>query len=65
MPHGFSQNEHPFGQCGHLSQIEPFEKPWFLVVISGLLINKFIISNTLLLNSLNKLDANLFVTNMF
>jgi hypothetical protein len=27
MPHAFSQSEHPLGQCGHFSQIEPFEKP--------------------------------------
>jgi hypothetical protein len=27
MLHVFSQNEHPFGQCGHFSQVEPFEKP--------------------------------------
>jgi hypothetical protein len=26
MAHAFSQNEHPFGQCGHFNQIEPFEK---------------------------------------
>ncbi len=65
MAHAFSQNEHPFGQCGHFSQIEPFKKPWFLIVMSGLFINKLIISNTLLLNNLSKLDASLFVANMF
>jgi hypothetical protein len=27
MPHAFSQNEYPFGQCGHFSQVELFEKP--------------------------------------
>jgi hypothetical protein len=27
MPHVFSQNEHPFGHCGHFSQVEPFIKP--------------------------------------
>jgi hypothetical protein len=27
MPHVFSQNEHPFGQCEHFNQVEPFEKP--------------------------------------
>jgi hypothetical protein len=32
MPHAFNQNEHPFGQCLNFSQIEPFEKPWFLVM---------------------------------
>jgi hypothetical protein len=32
MPHAFNQNKHPFGQCGHLSQVEPFEKPWFVVM---------------------------------
>jgi hypothetical protein len=26
MPHACSQNGHPFGQCEHFSQIEPFEK---------------------------------------
>jgi hypothetical protein len=33
MPCAFSQNEHPFGQCGHFILVEPFEKPWFLVVL--------------------------------
>jgi hypothetical protein len=28
--HTFSQNEHPFGQCGHFSQVEPFENHDFL-----------------------------------
>jgi hypothetical protein len=32
MPYAFPQSEHPFGQCEHFSQVEPFEKPWFLVV---------------------------------
>ncbi len=32
MPHAFSQNERPFSQCGHFSQVKPFEKPWFLIV---------------------------------
>jgi hypothetical protein len=27
MPHAFSRNEHPFGQCEHFSQVEFFEKP--------------------------------------
>jgi hypothetical protein len=27
MPHAFSQSGHLFGQCGHFSQVEPFEKP--------------------------------------
>jgi hypothetical protein len=26
MPHTFSQNGHPFGECGHFNQVEPFEK---------------------------------------
>jgi len=26
MFHAFSQNEHPFNQCEHFSQVEPFEK---------------------------------------
>ncbi len=32
MAHTFSQNKHPFGQCGHLSQIQPFEKSQFVIV---------------------------------
>jgi hypothetical protein len=32
MPHVFYQSEHPFGQCAHISQVEPFEKPWYLVM---------------------------------
>jgi hypothetical protein len=32
MPHAFSQNKHPFDQCGHFNQVEPFEKPRFVVV---------------------------------
>jgi hypothetical protein len=27
MPHVFRQSEHPFGQCEHFSQVEPFKKP--------------------------------------
>jgi hypothetical protein len=27
MTHVFSQSEHPFGQCGHFNQVEPFGKP--------------------------------------
>jgi hypothetical protein len=27
MPHAFNQSEYPFGQFGHYSQVEPFEKP--------------------------------------
>jgi hypothetical protein len=27
MAHVFNQSEHPFGQCEHFSQVEPFEKP--------------------------------------
>jgi hypothetical protein len=27
MPHAFSQSGHPFGQYGHFSQVETFEKP--------------------------------------
>jgi hypothetical protein len=26
MPHAFNQSEHPFGQCGHFSPLQPFEK---------------------------------------
>jgi hypothetical protein len=25
MPHAFNQKEHPFGQCEHFNQVEPFE----------------------------------------
>jgi hypothetical protein len=32
MPHAFSQSGHPFGKCKQFSQVEPFEKPWFVVV---------------------------------
>jgi hypothetical protein len=38
MSHVFSQCEHPFGQCGHFNQVEPFEKPWFVVMMP--LLNK-------------------------
>jgi hypothetical protein len=34
MHHGFNENEHPFGQCGHFSQVELSEKPLFLVMSS-------------------------------
>jgi hypothetical protein len=27
MPYVLNQSEHPFGQCGHFNQVEPFEKP--------------------------------------
>jgi hypothetical protein len=27
MPHSFCKSEHPFDQCGHFNQIEPFENP--------------------------------------
>jgi len=33
MPHVFNQSECPFGQCEHFSQVEHFEKPWFLIVL--------------------------------
>jgi hypothetical protein len=26
MPHTFNHNRHRFGQCGHWSQVEPFQK---------------------------------------
>jgi len=32
MFHVFNQSEHPFGQCEHFNQVEPFKKPWFVVV---------------------------------
>jgi hypothetical protein len=36
MPYVFSQNGHPFGQCGHFNQVKPFGKPWFVVVLTTL-----------------------------
>jgi hypothetical protein len=27
MAHALNQNKHHFGQCGHFSQVKPFEKP--------------------------------------
>jgi hypothetical protein len=36
MPHVFSQNEHPFSQCGDFNQVEPFEKLQFFVVTKNL-----------------------------
>jgi hypothetical protein len=33
MSHAFSQSGHPFGQCKHFNQVEPFEKLGFVVVI--------------------------------
>jgi hypothetical protein len=32
MTCAFNQSEHPFGQRAHFSQVEHFEKPWFLVM---------------------------------
>jgi len=32
IPHAFNKNKYPFGQCGHLNQVEPFEKSWFVIV---------------------------------
>jgi hypothetical protein len=32
MPHVFSQSGHPFVQCEHFIQVEPFEKLWFLIM---------------------------------
>jgi len=26
MPNAFDQSGHPFDQCGHFNQVEPFEK---------------------------------------
>ncbi len=34
MHHAFNQNKHIFGQCGYLNQVEPFEKPWFVIMWS-------------------------------
>lgn len=33
MPHVFSQNEHPYSQYGHVTQVEPFEKLLFCNVV--------------------------------
>jgi hypothetical protein len=30
--HVFSQSKHSFSQCEHFNQVEPFEKPLFLIV---------------------------------
>ncbi len=27
-----NQNGHPFGQCKHFSQVEPFQMLWYLVM---------------------------------
>jgi hypothetical protein len=27
MSHVFNENIHPFGQCKHFNQVQPFEKP--------------------------------------
>jgi len=35
IPNVFSQSEHPFDQCGHFNQVEPFEKSKFLIVIGS------------------------------
>jgi hypothetical protein len=32
MPHVFSKSGHPFGQCEHFNQVEPFKKLWFFVM---------------------------------
>jgi hypothetical protein len=32
IPHAFKKNKNSFGQCGHHNQIEPFEKPRFVVM---------------------------------
>jgi len=32
MPHTFSQSKHPFNQCRHFNQVEPFKKSWFLIL---------------------------------
>jgi len=34
MAHAFSLSKHFFGQCEHFSLVEPFEKPWFFIVIA-------------------------------
>jgi hypothetical protein len=34
MAYVFSQNKYHFDQCGHFSQVGPFEKPCFLIVAS-------------------------------
>jgi len=40
MPHAFSHNEHSFDQCGHFSQVEPFEKPRFFIMTTTFCILK-------------------------
>ncbi len=40
MLHAFSHNEHSFDQCGHFSQVEPFEKPWFFIMTTTFCILK-------------------------
>ncbi len=32
MPYAYNQSGHPFGQCKHFSQVEPFEKLWYIVM---------------------------------
>jgi hypothetical protein len=52
MPHAFNQSEHPFGQCEHFNQVEPFEKLWFTTMFFHLTINWFGIPNVLWLVNL-------------
>jgi hypothetical protein len=33
MPHTFSQNNHSLGQCGHFSQVGPYENSCFHVML--------------------------------
>jgi hypothetical protein len=42
IPHTFSQNIYPLGKCEHFSQVEPFEKPWFVVMM---IVNDMVISH--------------------
>jgi hypothetical protein len=38
MPQAFNQNDHPFGQCGHFSQVGSFEKSRFFYIVLPLVL---------------------------
>jgi hypothetical protein len=40
MAHAFSQSKHSFGQYEHFSQVELFEKPWFVIMREKLIKQK-------------------------
>jgi hypothetical protein len=61
MPHAFSQSGHLFGQCGHFSQVEPFEKPWFIMVLKLLYYSsKFCCNSSKVFYNSSKLCYKLF-----